>query len=106
VEGNYEKIDKLLEIRDNATNRLKLADSEIANEKKVRRSEGAFTFLTVPQALISDGEEITSEEEDTWYLRRLESGLFTLQTVDYILAWIAMEDDGVRNLVPVRTASR
>ncbi|KAJ7700142.1 Catenin-beta-like protein [Mycena rosella] len=81
VEGNYEKVDKLLEIRDNATNRLKLADSEIEAEKK---------------ALISDGEEITSEEEDTWYLRRLESGLFTLQTVDYILAWVAMEDDGIR----------
>jgi beta-catenin-like protein 1 len=45
---------------------------------------------------VADGEEITSEEEDAWYLRRLESGLFTLQTVDYILAWIAMEDDGVR----------
>ena len=34
--------------------------------------------------------------EDLWYLRRLDGGLFTLQTVDYILAWIAMEDDGVR----------
>ncbi|KAJ7498873.1 Catenin-beta-like protein [Mycena latifolia] len=81
VEGNYEKVDKLIEIRDSATNRLKLADSEIESEKK---------------DLISSGEEITSEEEDTWYLRRLESGLFTLQTVDYILAWIAMEDDGIR----------
>ncbi|KAJ7095435.1 Catenin-beta-like protein [Mycena belliarum] len=81
VEGNYEKVDKLLEIRDNASTRLKLVDSEIAVEK---------------QALLSDGEEITSEEEDTWYLRRLESGLFTLQTVDYILAWVAMEDDGIR----------
>ena len=30
-----------------------------------------------------------------WYLRRLEAGLFTLQTVGYILAWVAMEDDGV-----------
>lgn len=34
--------------------------------------------------------------EDVWYLRRLDGGLFTLQTVDYILAWVAMEDDGVR----------
>ena len=33
--------------------------------------------------------------EDLWYLRRLDGGLFTLQTVDYILAWISMEDDGV-----------
>lgn len=35
------------------------------------------------------------EDEDYWYLRRLDGGLFTLQTVDYILAWIMMEDDGV-----------
>ncbi|KAJ7180140.1 Catenin-beta-like protein [Mycena crocata] len=81
VEGNYEKVDKLLEIRDNATARLKLVDAEIAAEKK---------------DLIADGEEITTEAEDTWYLRRLESGMFTLQTVDYILAWVAMEDDGIR----------
>ena len=36
--------------------------------------------------------------QDLWYLRRLDGGLFTLQTVDYILAWVAMEDDGVRVL--------
>lgn len=41
------------------------------------------------------GDEVGQEEEDLWYLRRLDGGLFTLQTVDYILAWIAMEDDGV-----------
>ena len=48
--------------------------------------------------LVEDGEEIGQEEEDLWYLRRLDGGLFTLQTVDYILAWIIMEDDGVRHL--------
>lgn len=41
------------------------------------------------------GDEVGAEEEDLWYLRRLDGGLFTLQTVDYILAWVAMEDDGV-----------
>lgn len=47
------------------------------------------------QELAEEGSEVSSEEEDAWYLRRLDGGLFTLQTVDYILAWIAMEDDGV-----------
>ena len=47
------------------------------------------------QELHADEEEIGPEEEDMWYLRRLDGGLFTQQTVDYILAWIAMEDDGV-----------
>ena len=43
-------------------------------------------------------EEGDEEEdmEDVWYIRRIDGGLFTLQTVDYILAWIVMEDDGVR----------
>ena len=41
-----------------------------------------------------EGEE--EDMEDVWYIRRIDGGLFTLQTVDYILAWICMEDDGVR----------
>jgi len=81
VEGNYEKVDKLLEIRENASSRRKLVDRETAAEKKNLQAEG---------------EEVTEADEDTWYLRRLDGGLFTLQTVDYILAWIAMEDDGIR----------
>ena len=44
----------------------------------------------------SEGEEaITPDIEDGFYIRRLDGGLFTLQTVDYILAWLIMEDDGV-----------
>ncbi len=45
--------------------------------------------------LAEEGEEVGPGMEDLWYLQRLEGGLFTLQTVDYILAWVAMEDDGV-----------
>ncbi|KAL4241967.1 Armadillo-like helical [Abortiporus biennis] len=81
VESNYEKPDKLLEIRDAAQTRLKTVEKEIEDEKK---------------ELIDAGEEVGPEEEDMWYLRKLDGGLFTLQTVDYILAWIAMEDDGIR----------
>jgi beta-catenin-like protein 1 len=36
VESNYEKVDRLLEIRENAEGRLKIVDSEIEQEKKVR----------------------------------------------------------------------
>lgn len=81
VENNYEKVDKLLELRDNAQTRLKAAELEIEGER---------------QELLNGGGEVTTEEEDLWYLRRLDGGLFTLQMVDYILAWISMEDDGVR----------
>lgn len=45
--------------------------------------------------MITEGEKPGEGEEALWYLRRLDGGLFTLQTVDYILGWLAMEDDGV-----------
>lgn len=81
VENTYEKTDKLLEIRDAAQGRLKETEAEIEQEKK---------------DLEAEGEEIDQDMQDLWYLRRLDGGLFTLQTVDYILAWVAMEDDGIR----------
>jgi beta-catenin-like protein 1 len=80
VESNYEKTDKLLDIRTSAQARLAVVDQEIDGEKKGQ---------------LEAGEEVGGEEEDAWYLRRLDAGLYTLQTVDYILAWIVMEDDGV-----------
>lgn len=43
----------------------------------------------------SNSEEITEDDEDEWYLRRVEAGLAALQTADYVLAWVCMEDDGV-----------
>jgi beta-catenin-like protein 1 len=78
VENDYEKVERLLEIRDNACTRLKAIDSAIDAEKKEMPTE----------------EEIILEE-NAWYLRRLDGGLFTLQSVDYILAWLIMEDDGI-----------
>jgi beta-catenin-like protein 1 len=42
--------------------------------------------VPVVQELLADGQEIDVVEEDVWYLRRLDAGLFTLQNVDYILA--------------------
>ena len=45
--------------------------------------------------MTAEGETPGEGEEALWYLRRLDGGLFTLQTVDYILAWLSMEDDGV-----------
>ncbi|XP_006460303.1 hypothetical protein AGABI2DRAFT_220238 [Agaricus bisporus var. bisporus H97] len=84
VENNYEKVDKLLDIRDFSCARLKVTDKEIQADRKKK---------------VENGEEIAEEEEDTWYLQRLDGGLFTLQTVDYILGWVTMEDDGIRTHV-------
>ncbi|KAF8655282.1 hypothetical protein AX16_003181 [Volvariella volvacea WC 439] len=80
VEANYEKVDKLLEIRDSARTRLTATERQILKEQQEQEAENE--------------EPIT--DEDALYLRRLDGGLFTLQTVDFILAWIVLEDDGVR----------
>lgn len=80
IENNYEKVDRLLDVRESAEARLKAVNKEIEAEKK---------------QMTEDGEEIGEVEEDRWYLQQLDGGLYTLQTVDYILAWICMEDDGV-----------
>lgn len=46
--------------------------------------------------MASEGDEgLSSDVEDGFYMRRLDGGLFTFQTVDYILGWLIMEDDGV-----------
>lgn len=55
--------------------------------------------------MITEGERPGEDEEALWYLRRLDGGLFTLQTVDYILAWLTMEDDGVGHIW-TRTVTR
>ncbi|KZW04240.1 DUF1716-domain-containing protein [Exidia glandulosa HHB12029] len=81
VDAGYEKVDRLLELREGAENRLRVTERDIEQEKK---------------QLEVAGEEVGQNEEDLWFIRRLEGGLFTLQTIDYILAWICMEDDGVR----------
>lgn len=76
VESDFEKVDKLLEIRDTARARLKVIDAHIDNEK---------------ENLEGDNDEIKANQ----YLQRLDGGLFSLQCVDYILAWSIMEDDGI-----------
>ena len=57
------------------------------------------TFTFVFQERLAEGESVDPEEEDAWYMRRLDAGLFTLQNVDYILAWVSMEDDGVSTIL-------
>lgn len=78
VENEYEKVDRLLEIRRAALGRLAVVEAE---EKARREEEGE--------------EEEEEEEEGYFYLTRLEGGLFSVQMTDYILAWICMEDDGI-----------
>ncbi|WWD22882.1 hypothetical protein CI109_107377 [Kwoniella shandongensis] len=79
VEANYEKVDRLLEMREAAEGRLRAVNREIAMERKVMKA---------------NREEVTDIEETEWYLRRMDAGLSSLQNADYVLAWVCMEDDG------------
>ncbi|KAL8277930.1 hypothetical protein RQP46_009749 [Phenoliferia psychrophenolica] len=69
VEGDYEKVDRLVELREEIEGRI-----------------SAATSVTDPDL-----------DEDEIYLEKLDYGLFSLQLVDYAIAWLCMEDDGVRD---------
>lgn len=80
MEKDYEKAAKLVKLR-----REYLAKVEAA-EQQLRQEFGGMG---------PDGEE----EDDEWISRRMEAGLFCLQTINVILAWLIAEDDGARKKI-------
>ncbi|GAA5967955.1 hypothetical protein JCM8115_006583 [Rhodotorula mucilaginosa] len=79
VESDYEKVDRLLEIREDLEARIaKGIDPALAREM----------------------------DEDELYLEKLENGLFALQLADYVAAWVCMEDDGARDHVKMLLSRR
>lgn len=83
VEKEYEKLDRLVEVHFAARDRLQNTELELRKE-----------------LLKIDDEDLDEEEwESTAYIRRLDGGMFTLQLVDYCLAWLIMEDDGIQSHV-------
>ncbi|XDG04718.1 hypothetical protein ABKA04_004333 [Annulohypoxylon sp. FPYF3050] len=79
VEKDYEKTTKLLRIRRDYVARMNEVEREIEEEKRTL-----------------DGDWF---KEDEWFLRRLDAGLFCLQTIDVILAWLIAEDDGAKKTI-------
>ncbi|SPO21616.1 related to nuclear associated protein [Ustilago trichophora] len=79
VADDYARLDHLLDLRDTLITRLESALPASAAEK--------------------EGEE--EEDEDELYLSKLEKGLFSLQLLDTVLAWIVMEDDAAKDHVKV-----
>ena len=47
-------------------------------------------LIDLLQRLKYRGQEVDSDLEDSFYLRRLEAGLFTLQLIDYILLEVSV----------------
>lgn len=81
VEKDYEKIGRALKIRREYASKVAAVDHEIQRER----------------AKLSMEEQVDMADE--WLSRRLDAGLYSLQTVDVVLAWLAAEDEGARKKV-------
>jgi beta-catenin-like protein 1 len=81
TEKEYEKLGKLLQVRKEYAKRLSAVEDEIKLERRMM------------------DEDDWAEREGEWFSRRLDHGLFGLQTVDVVLAWLVAEDSGARERV-------
>jgi beta-catenin-like protein 1 len=53
-----------------------------------------------------DGYLREEDVADERFLARLDAGLFTLRTIDVVLAWLVAEDDGARKKIQALLADR
>ncbi|KMP06180.1 hypothetical protein DIZ76_014671 [Coccidioides immitis] len=78
VEKDYEKVSRLVQFRRGYASKL----------------------LPVDQAIVQERANLSKDEQDAmaveWLSRRLDVGLFSLQIIDVILAWLVAEDDGAK----------
>ncbi|KFX92575.1 hypothetical protein V490_05310 [Pseudogymnoascus sp. VKM F-3557] len=81
VEGEYGKIARLVGLRREFAGRV-----------------GAVEEVIKEEAREADEEE-KEEREGEWLSRRLDAGLFCLQTVDVILVWLVAEDEGAERKI-------
>lgn len=88
VEKDYEKLGKLVKLRRDYAAKVAAVETEIRGEQ-----------------VKMDAEE-RSEMADEWLGRRLDAGLFCLQTIDVILAWLVAEDDGANRKIRSLLADR
>ncbi|KAH7030778.1 Catenin-beta-like protein [Microdochium trichocladiopsis] len=88
VEKNYEKTIKLVQLRRTYAARMAPIEQSIRME----------------QSRLSAEEK--EEAADGWFLRRLDAGLYALQTLDVVLAWLVAEDDGARSVIEQELAER
>lgn len=92
VERDYHALNRLVQIRREYAAKIATADGKINAEKADLSSE-----------------ESPDDYADQWLSQRLDAGLYILQTVDIVLAWLIAEDDGaqsrIRSLLEARGES-
>ncbi len=81
VEKDYEKLSKVVQLRRDYNTKFRAVEQQIKEER----------------AALSQEEQ--GEREDEWFSRRLDAGLYCLQTIDVILAWLVAEDDGAKKKI-------
>jgi len=81
VEKDYQKIGKLATLRKEYASRVAIVDEQIREEQSKL-----------------DAEE-REDMADEWDSRRLDAGLFCLQTIDIVLAWLIAEDEGASKTI-------
>ncbi|KAF2767153.1 DUF1716-domain-containing protein [Teratosphaeria nubilosa] len=86
-EKNYEKVSKLNQLRNEYARKVEAIDKEITLGLSTRSAEEA------------------EEPANAIFSRRLDGGLFCLQTIDVLLAWLCAEDTGARKLIKTDVGS-
>ncbi|KAJ6141371.1 hypothetical protein N7470_009761 [Penicillium chermesinum] len=81
MEKDYEKVERLFKLRWEYVTRLSPVEKAIDDER---------------QSLSPEDREMFAGE---WLSRRFDAGLFSLQAIDVILAWLVAEDTGARKRV-------
>lgn len=88
VEKDYEKIGQLIKLHRQLASKLDAVEEQIKKERR---------------GLSKEDQE---DQEDEWLSRRLDAGLYSLQTIDTILAWLVAEDDGANKKIKELLAER
>lgn len=88
VEKDYEKLVKLVKLRREYADKVGFVDEQIRKEKAATDAE--------------DYDDLADE----WLSRRMDAGLFCLQTTDVILAWLIAEDYGAGQKIKSLLADR
>jgi beta-catenin-like protein 1 len=88
LEKDYEKVDKLVILRRDYASRVLAFDAKLKDRKKGLSKE--------------EQEELEMENIPT----RLDEGLYCLERIDAILAWLVAEDDGAKKAIIKALAER
>lgn len=81
TEHDYASLERLVTVRVHAASRLLRGDQE-------------YSRLSLAESPLKPDERTEDQEMD--HLLRLEQGLFALEAADYVIAWLCVEDDGMR----------